>query len=110
MRARQLWNWIYVHGGAGFRVHDESGQGFPKAHDGALHAGRGRKSSPSKSPRTATCKFLLRTGPGIEFETVYIPEEDRGTPLRFLSGRLHASIAASCHTGTQKLVRNLTPL
>src|SRR5258708_11373413 len=55
-----------------------------------------------------TRKFLLRTGPGIEFETVYIPEEDRGTLC--VSSQVGCTLNCRfCHTGTQKLVRNLTP-
>src|SRR6185312_12028762 len=55
-----------------------------------------------------TRKWLLRTGPGIEFETVYIPEEDRGTLC--VSSQVGCTLTCKfCHTGTQKLVRNLTP-
>jgi 23S rRNA (adenine2503-C2)-methyltransferase len=55
-----------------------------------------------------TRKWLLRTAPGIEFETVYIPEEDRGTLC--VSSQVGCTLTCRfCHTGTQKLVRNLTP-
>ena len=55
-----------------------------------------------------TRKWLLRTGPGIEFETVYIPESDRGTLC--VSSQVGCTLNCRfCHTGTQKLVRNLTP-
>jgi 23S rRNA (adenine2503-C2)-methyltransferase len=55
-----------------------------------------------------TRKWLLRTGPGIEFETVYIPEKDRGTLC--VSSQVGCTLNCRfCHTGTQKLVRNLTP-
>jgi 23S rRNA (adenine2503-C2)-methyltransferase len=55
-----------------------------------------------------TRKWLLRTAPGIEFETVFIPEEDRGTLC--VSSQVGCTLTCSfCHTGTQKLVRNLTP-
>ena len=55
-----------------------------------------------------TRKWLLRTGPGIEFETVYIPETDRGTLC--VSSQVGCTLNCRfCHTGTQKLVRNLTP-
>jgi len=50
----------------------------------------------------------LRTGPGIEFETVYIPESDRGTLC--VSSQVGCTLNCRfCHTGTQKLVRNLNP-
>ena len=55
-----------------------------------------------------TRKWLLRTAPGIEFETVFIPEEDRGTLC--VSSQVGCTLNCRfCHTGTQKLVRNLTP-
>ena len=55
-----------------------------------------------------TRKWLLRTGPGIEFETVYIPESDRGTLC--VSSQVGCTLNCRfCHTGTQKLVRNLNP-
>jgi 23S rRNA (adenine2503-C2)-methyltransferase len=55
-----------------------------------------------------TRKWLLRSGPGIEYETVYIPESDRGTLC--VSSQVGCTLNCRfCHTGTQKLVRNLTP-
>ncbi|HYS46142.1 MAG TPA: 23S rRNA (adenine(2503)-C(2))-methyltransferase RlmN, partial [Rhizomicrobium sp.] len=55
-----------------------------------------------------TRKWLLKTGTGIEFETVYIPESDRGTLC--VSSQVGCTLNCRfCHTGTQKLVRNLLP-
>jgi 23S rRNA (adenine2503-C2)-methyltransferase len=54
-----------------------------------------------------TRKYLLRIAGGHEVETVYIPEEDRGTLC--ISSQVGCTLTCSfCHTGTQKLVRNLT--
>jgi 23S rRNA (adenine2503-C2)-methyltransferase len=54
-----------------------------------------------------TRKWLLRTGPGIEFETVFIPDAGRGTLC--VSSQVGCTLNCRfCHTGTQKLVRNLT--
>jgi 23S rRNA (adenine2503-C2)-methyltransferase len=54
-----------------------------------------------------TRKWLLRTQPGIEFETVYIPEEGRGTLC--ISSQVGCTLTCRfCHTGTQGLVRNLS--
>jgi 23S rRNA (adenine2503-C2)-methyltransferase len=54
-----------------------------------------------------TRKWLLRTAPGLEFETVYIPEEDRGTLC--VSSQIGCTLTCRfCHTGTQRLVRNLS--
>jgi 23S rRNA (adenine2503-C2)-methyltransferase len=54
-----------------------------------------------------TRKFLVRIAGGHEVEVVYIPEEDRGTLC--VSSQVGCTLTCSfCHTGTQKLVRNLT--
>ena len=68
----------------------------------------GPRSSPSRSRSDGTRKWLLRLDDGKEIETVYIPEEDRGTLC--ISSQVGCTLTCSfCHTGTQKLVRNLTP-
>jgi len=55
-----------------------------------------------------TRKYLLRIEGGHEVETVYIPEENRGTLC--ISSQVGCTLTCSfCHTGTQTLVRNLTP-
>ncbi|MEC7155364.1 MAG: 23S rRNA (adenine(2503)-C(2))-methyltransferase RlmN, partial [Pseudomonadota bacterium] len=54
-----------------------------------------------------TIKWLLRFADGNEAETVYIPDNDRGTLC--ISSQVGCTLPCSfCHTGTQKLVRNLT--
>jgi 23S rRNA (adenine2503-C2)-methyltransferase len=54
-----------------------------------------------------TRKYLMRIAGGHEVETVYIPEADRGTLC--ISSQVGCTLTCSfCHTGTQKLVRNLT--
>jgi len=54
-----------------------------------------------------TIKWLLKLSDGSEVETVYIPQEDRGTVC--LSSQVGCTLNCSfCHTGTQALVRNLT--
>jgi 23S rRNA (adenine2503-C2)-methyltransferase len=55
-----------------------------------------------------TRKWLLRAAPGVEFETVFIPEAGRGTLC--VSSQVGCTLNCRfCHTGTQKLVRNLSP-
>ncbi len=55
-----------------------------------------------------TRKYLLRIAGGHEVEAVYIPEESRGTLC--ISSQVGCTLTCSfCHTGTQRLVRNLTP-
>jgi 23S rRNA (adenine2503-C2)-methyltransferase len=54
-----------------------------------------------------TRKYLVRIAGGHEVEVVYIPEEGRGTLC--ISSQVGCTLTCSfCHTGTQKLVRNLT--
>jgi 23S rRNA (adenine2503-C2)-methyltransferase len=54
-----------------------------------------------------TRKWLLRFGDGQEVETVHIPEEDRGTLC--VSSQVGCTLTCKfCHTGTQRLVRNLS--
>src|SRR3546814_9774769 len=58
--------------------------------------------------KDGTRKWLLRLADGQEVETVYIPEEDRGTLC--VSSQVGCTLTCKfCHTGTQRLVRNLAP-
>ena len=107
MRARQLWNWIYVHGARDFRAMSNLAKDFRAAMEAAFTLDRPEVVTEQVSS-DGTRKWLLRTGPGIEFETVYIPEADRGTLC--VSSQVGCTLNCRfCHTGTQKLVRNLTP-
>lgn len=107
MRVSQLWNWIYVHGAKDFAAMTNLSKEF---------RGLLQRSFTLNRPDTVmaqvsgdgTRKWLLRTGPGIEFEVVYIPESDRGTLC--VSSQVGCTLNCRfCHTGTQKLVRNLNP-
>jgi 23S rRNA (adenine2503-C2)-methyltransferase len=107
MRARQLWNWVYVHGVKDFSAMTSLGKDVR-----ALLADNFTLARPEvvteQISNDGTRKWLLRTGKGIEFETVYIPEPDRGTLC--VSSQVGCTLNCRfCHTGTQKLVRNLTP-
>jgi len=107
MRARQLWNWIYVHGARDFASMSNLAKDFRT--EMAEHFTLARPEVVTEQiSNDGTRKWLLRTGPGIEFETVYIPEKDRGTLC--VSSQVGCTLNCRfCHTGTQKLVRNLTP-
>ena len=60
-----------------------------------------------KESKDGTIKWLIKLNDGSEVETVYIPQEDRGTVC--LSSQVGCTLNCSfCHTGTQALVRNLT--
>jgi 23S rRNA (adenine2503-C2)-methyltransferase len=107
MRVRQLWNWIYVHGARDFGAMTNLAKDFR-----ADMAERFVLERPGvvteQISNDGTRKWLLRTGPGIEFETVFIPEPGRGTLC--VSSQVGCTLNCRfCHTGTQKLVRNLTP-
>jgi 23S rRNA (adenine2503-C2)-methyltransferase len=106
MRARQLWNWVYVHGRRDFDSMTNLAKDFRARMSEAMSLARPEIVSEQIS-EDGTRKWLLRTAPGIEFETVYIPEEDRGTLC--VSSQVGCTLTCRfCHTGTQKLVRNLS--
>jgi 23S rRNA (adenine2503-C2)-methyltransferase len=107
MRASQLWNWIYVHGARDFAAMTNLAKDFRRLLEDNFTLARPEVVTAQLS-NDGTRKWLLRTGPGIEFETVYIPEADRGTLC--VSSQVGCTLNCRfCHTGTQKLVRNLNP-
>ena len=107
MRARQLWNWVYVHGARDFAAMTNLAKDFRAEMESHFTLARPEIVTEQISS-DGTRKWLLRTGPGIEFESVYIPEKDRGTLC--VSSQVGCTLTCRfCHTGTQKLVRNLTP-
>ncbi|HEX4105402.1 MAG TPA: 23S rRNA (adenine(2503)-C(2))-methyltransferase RlmN [Rhizomicrobium sp.] len=107
MRVRQLWNWTYVHGARDFAGMSNLAKDFREEMTGKFTLARPEVVTEQISS-DGTRKWLLRTGPGIEFETVYIPEAERGTLC--VSSQVGCTLNCRfCHTGTQKLVRNLTP-
>jgi 23S rRNA (adenine2503-C2)-methyltransferase len=107
MRAGQVWNWLYVHGAPDFARMSNLAKDFRALLEERFTLARPEVVTAQVS-QDGTRKWLLRTGPGIEFETVYIPEEDRGTLC--VSSQVGCTLTCKfCHTGTQKLVRNLTP-
>jgi 23S rRNA (adenine2503-C2)-methyltransferase len=112
MRVQQLWHWIYHRGIRDFDEMTNVGKGLRLALAEAFTLARPEVVSEQVSS-DGTRKWLLRmpsTGPfdrGAEIETVYIPEVDRGTLC--ISSQVGCTLTCSfCHTGTQKLVRNLT--
>src|SRR6201986_5553012 len=73
MRARQLWNWIYVHGARDFASMSNLAKDFRSEMAERFTLARPEVVTEQIS-NDGTRKWLLRTGPGIEFEAVYIPE------------------------------------
>ncbi|MEX0284967.1 MAG: 23S rRNA (adenine(2503)-C(2))-methyltransferase RlmN [Paracoccaceae bacterium] len=106
MRAGQVWQWIYQWGVRDFAVMTNLAKPYR-----ALLAEHFVIEIPEMVSRQVsedgTRKYLVRIAGGHEVEVVYIPEEDRGTLC--VSSQVGCTLTCSfCHTGTQKLVRNLT--
>jgi 23S rRNA (adenine2503-C2)-methyltransferase len=112
MRVGQLWHWIYLRGARSFDEMTNVGKGLRQTLAGAYTLGRPEVMSEQVS-KDGTRKWLIRmppTGPfdkGAEIECVYIPEVDRGTLC--VSSQVGCTLNCRfCHTGTMRLVRNLT--
>lgn len=106
MRVGQIWQWIYHWGVRDFAAMTNLAKDYR-----AMLAERFEIEVPEVVTRQisddGTRKYLLRIAGGHEVETVYIPEEGRGTIC--VSSQVGCTLTCSfCHTGTQKLVRNLT--
>lgn len=111
MRVAQLWHWIYVRGATDFSQMTNVAR--------TLHAKLAEHASLARPQivreqisKDGTRKWVLRMpskglhDKGAEVECVYIPERDRGTLC--VSSQVGCTLNCSfCHTGTQKLVRNL---
>lgn len=107
MRVRQLWNWMYVHGARDFDAMTNLAKDF-RAEMAARFTVARPEIITEQISSDGTRKWLLKSGPGIEYEAVYIPESGRGTLC--VSSQVGCTLNCRfCHTGTQKLVRNLTP-
>ncbi len=111
MRARQLWHWIYQRGVIDFAAMTDISKELRSKLEEAFKITRPEIVTEQVST-DGTRKWLLRLAPDErgqrhEIETVYIPEEDRGTLC--ISSQVGCTLTCTfCHTGTQKLVRNLT--
>jgi 23S rRNA (adenine2503-C2)-methyltransferase len=105
-RACQLWHWIYHRGATEFAAMTSLSKPFRdklSAHYVLARPGVSR----ALASVDGTQKWLLRFTDGEEVETVHIPEDDRGTLC--VSSQVGCTLSCSfCHTGTQRLVRNLT--
>lgn len=106
MRVGQVWQWVYHWGVRDFALMTNLSKDYR-----ALLAGNFTIEIPEVVTRQisedGTRKYLVRIAGGHEVEVVYIPETDRGTLC--ISSQVGCTLTCSfCHTGTQKLVRNLT--
>jgi len=111
MRVNQLWSWLYVRGVDEFSAMTDVAKELRAALSGRYTLARPEVVSEQVSV-DGTRKWLLRLaaqgrdGKPPEVETVYIPEADRGTLC--ISSQVGCTLNCTfCHTGTQRLVRNL---
>jgi 23S rRNA (adenine2503-C2)-methyltransferase len=113
MRVAQLWHWLYVRGARHFEEMTSVSKELHALLDAHFTLARPQLAAEQTSV-DGTRKWLLQL-PGEhagerahEVECVYIPEPDRGTLC--VSCQVGCTLTCSfCHTGTQRLVRNLTP-
>ncbi|MGQ3293962.1 MAG: 23S rRNA (adenine(2503)-C(2))-methyltransferase RlmN, partial [Shinella sp.] len=111
MRVSQLWHWLYVRGVSDFDDMANISKDMREMLKTHFTIARPEIVEEQVSA-DGTRKWLLRfpprgAGRPVEIETVYIPEEGRGTLC--ISSQVGCTLTCSfCHTGTQKLVRNLT--
>jgi 23S rRNA (adenine2503-C2)-methyltransferase len=106
MRVNQVWQWVYHWGVRDFDAMTNLSKDYR-----VLLAAHFMIELPEVVTRQVsgdgTRKYLVRIAGGHEVEVVFIPEEDRGTLC--ISSQVGCTLTCSfCHTGTQKLVRNLT--
>ncbi|MEM6712848.1 MAG: 23S rRNA (adenine(2503)-C(2))-methyltransferase RlmN [Pseudomonadota bacterium] len=112
MRARQLWNWMYVRGVSDFDAMTNIAKDLRASLAAEFSVARPQIVAEQIS-EDGTAKWLMRfpaataTDQPVDVETVYIPESDRGTLC--VSSQVGCTLTCTfCHTGTQRLVRNLT--
>lgn len=111
MRTSQIWQWVYVRGVTDFSAMTNIAKDLRAKLAETFSLARPEIVEEQISS-DGTRKWLFRfpsrgAGQPVEVETVYIPESDRGTLC--VSSQVGCTLTCSfCHTGTQKLVRNLT--
>ncbi|MGB5866077.1 MAG: 23S rRNA (adenine(2503)-C(2))-methyltransferase RlmN [Sulfitobacter sp.] len=106
MRVGQIWQWIYNWGVRDFDAMTNLSKDF-RAQLAAHFVVEVPEVVTKQVSEDGTRKYLVRIAGGHEVEVVYIPESDRGTLC--VSSQVGCTLTCSfCHTGTQKLVRNLT--
>lgn len=106
MRAQQIWHWIYFRGAKSFDEMSNISKDMRAKLNQHFDVGRPEIIEALIST-DGTRKWLMKFPDGQEVETVFIPEEDRGTLC--VSSQVGCTLTCTfCHTGTQRLVRNLT--
>jgi 23S rRNA (adenine2503-C2)-methyltransferase len=106
-RAKQIWHWIYHRGARDFSAMTDLSKTLRTRLEDRHVVGRPSVAREQIST-DGTRKWLMEYGDGQKAETVFIPEEDRGSVC--ISSQVGCTLTCRfCHTGTQRLVRNLTP-
>ncbi|WP_454597075.1 23S rRNA (adenine(2503)-C(2))-methyltransferase RlmN [Qipengyuania sp. SM2507] len=107
LRAKQLFHWLYHRGVTDFAAMTDIAKTMRPWLAERFIIGRPDIVEAQHST-DGTRKWLLRTSDGHEFEMVFIPDADRGTLC--VSSQIGCTLNCTfCHTGTMRLVRNLTP-
>ncbi|WP_324827077.1 23S rRNA (adenine(2503)-C(2))-methyltransferase RlmN [Qipengyuania zhejiangensis] len=107
LRAKQVYHWLYHRGVTDFEAMTEIAKTMRPWLTERFVIGRPDVVEAQHSV-DGTRKWLLKTADGHEFEMVFIPDADRGTLC--VSSQVGCTLNCRfCHTGTMKLVRNLTP-
>ncbi len=105
-RTKQLWHWIYHQGATDFAQMTTLAKPL-REKLAEIFEVRKPVVSREQTSSDRTRKWLIKFADGNEAETVYIPEDDRGAIC--ISSQVGCTLTCTfCHTGTQKLVRNLT--
>ncbi len=106
MRAKQIWSWVYCHGKKDFSEMNNIDKAFRNDLTDNFSLDRLKIERKEKS-LDGTIKYLFSLNDNSKIETVFIPEKKRSTLC--ISSQVGCTLnCAFCHTGTQKLVRNLT--
>ena len=106
MRLNQVWQWVYQWGNRDFNVMTNLSKAF-RAELEANFVIEVPEVVTKQVSDDGTRKYLVKIAGGHEVEVVYIPETNRGTLC--ISSQVGCTLTCTfCHTGTQKLVRNLT--
>jgi 23S rRNA (adenine2503-C2)-methyltransferase len=107
LRAKQVFHWLYHRGVTDFEAMTDIAKSMRPWLGTRFVIGRPDVVEAQHSV-DGTRKWLLRTADGHDFEMVFIPDETRGTLC--VSSQVGCTLTCSfCHTGTMRLVRNLTP-
>jgi len=107
LRAKQVFHWLYHRGVTDFEAMTDIAKTMRPWLAERFFIGRPEVVEAQHST-DGTRKWLLRTSDGHEFEMVFIPDADRGTLC--VSSQVGCTLNCRfCHTGTMRLVRNLTP-